>query len=119
MAALNHRAAVCREERKMTFRTYLLIAVFFAAILYLINLFFASNIVSWATTQQLRAQAAGQNAIGVIVTEPIIFVASNGPVGAIIGGLAWPAVIIWLIFIPLLLVIIEAVGVAIEVERQF
>jgi hypothetical protein len=102
----------------MSMRTYLLIALVFGGILYLVHVFFGPDIVNWAQSQRFQAQIRGQNAIGVIVMDPIIFVLGVSPWGAIVGGLAWPVVILWVILTPLLLVIIAGLDVVADIERE-
>jgi hypothetical protein len=95
-------------------KNYVIIAIFFAVILYVIQLTVGEDFANWAEDQQPKAAVSGSvvNAYGTVVTEAIIFVMTQNIVGAVVGGLMWPFVILWLILTPLLLVLISGVNVA-------
>lgn len=102
----------------MSMRVYVLVAFFFGAMLFAISTFLDAEILNWIRGQQAQATAVGQRAIGVIITEPVIFVIGERPLGPIIGGLLWPLVIVWIVLIPLLLVVIAGMRVLADLDEQ-
>lgn len=101
----------------MSLRTYFLIAIIVGVLLYVIGMFFSADIVNWANRQQARANSAGQSAIGTVVMEPIKFAVGGSEVGAVVGGLLWPAVPIWLLLILVQLVLLTGVRYVGEVRE--
>jgi hypothetical protein len=85
-------------------RVYAVIAVITAAILYAIDYFDKNEAaVGWLTDQMTAASGSGLGrAISGLIVKPLIFT-MDGPVGAILGGLLWPLLLVW--FVLLLLVL--------------
>ena len=102
----------------MSFRIYLLIALVIGGLVYLTSLFFGDEIIAWANREMIRANSAGVNAVGTIVMEPIRFVMHQGALGAVLAGLLWPAVPLWLLLILVHLVLVAGVQYAGEVREM-
>ncbi|GAB4515972.1 MAG: hypothetical protein OHK0046_20350 [Anaerolineae bacterium] len=93
-------------------RTYLLVALFFAVLFYLISLLFGPDLVVWGERQQIEAAIRGQRFIELVVFEPFVFVFGVNPWGPVVAGLAWPLIFIWLALILISLAIIAGVDVS-------
>ena len=102
----------------MSMRLYLFIALIVGGLVYLTSMFFGDDIIVWANREMVRADIAGVSAVGTIVMEPIRFVMQQGTLGAIIAGLLWPAVPVWLILILVHLVMVAGVQYAGEVREM-
>lgn len=99
-------------------RVYLLIALFVGILIYLMNWLFGTDIIIWALNLQADANATGQDFLGTIVIEPILFVFRNEIIGTIVAALVWPVVMIWLLLILCLLLVVAGVDVAADIEDQ-
>ncbi len=102
----------------MNFRTYILVGIIMAAIMFAISSFFGEGIVAWAQELHTKAIIAGQGGMGQAITAPIIFVMENDLWGALIVVLAWPVVFLWLLLILLLLIIVAGVDVAGDIDSE-
>ena len=88
-------------------KVYLAVGLITAALLFAID-FFDKNeaVVGFLRDQATRAQGSGLGtAVANFIVRPLIF-AVDGPVGAVLGGLLWPVLLLWL----LLLVVLLAFG---------
>ncbi|MDQ7027402.1 MAG: hypothetical protein Q9P44_17800 [Anaerolineae bacterium] len=85
-------------------KVYVFIALITSALLYAVE-FFDKNevVVNWLNEQMTRASGSGLGrAASGFIAKPLIF-AIDDPVGAVLGGLLWPFLILWLLFLVLLL----------------
>jgi hypothetical protein len=103
----------------ISFRTYLLVGIIIGGIMYGISLFAGEDVIDWVERQQRRADSTDVHALGVIIGEPLILWVNPElrPFGAIAAGLFWPAVIFWPLMVLLMLLILEGLGAASDVER--
>ncbi len=97
-------------------KIYLAMAVLIGGIVFGMDYFFGADIASWAQARKVDTQVRNVEALGTIVFEPVRFVFSNRPLGAIFAGLLWPFVLVWLPLILLGLVAIAGLDVAVDVE---
>lgn len=98
-------------------RNYLIVGVIIGIIIYFVGFFFGDSLVVWAEEQQWQAIIRNQTLIEVVVFEPFIFVMSSDPWGAVLAGLAWPAVFIWIAFIFMSLLAFAGFDVVQDVEE--
>lgn len=96
---------------------YLAAAVLIGGIVFGMDYFFGEDIASWAEARKVDTQVRNVEALGTIIYEPVRIVFSNRPAGAIMAGLFWPFVLVWLVLILLGLVAIAGLDVAVDVEE--
>jgi hypothetical protein len=99
-------------------RTYIFIGLGTGILIFLIGLVWGQDITDWSKEQQNQAEFHGYSWAKTIVFEPVEFVfdPERRPVGAIIAGLAWPLVPVWLILILIAVLIIPGSDVANDVD---
>lgn len=102
----------------MSTRTYLLVGLVVALLVFAISFFFGPDIVGWARAAQTRAYFAGQNGFGRLVTEPLIFAMTQELPTAILVVFLWPVALAWPLVVLLMEIIIAATGVATDLESQ-
>lgn len=93
----------------ISFRTYAVIAIVFAGFTFLLSTFFGDDIAQWARERQAEAASKSQPVIEQVVFSPLEFLMdedSRVP-GAIVAGIAWPAVAILMFLIVLSIVILS------------
>jgi hypothetical protein len=85
-------------------KVYTVISLITAALLYAIEFFDKGEVaVGWLQAQEVAASGSGLGrAIAGLIARPLIF-AIDGPIGAVLGGLMWPVLLLWLILLILLL----------------
>ena len=85
-------------------KVYAVLSLITAAILYAIEYFDKGEVAkTWLQAQMGAASGSGLgSAIAGFIAQPLIFVI-DGPLGAVLGGLLWPLVLVWLILLMLLL----------------
>jgi hypothetical protein len=85
-------------------KVYAVISVITAALLYAIEFFDKGEAAkTWLQAQMAAASGSGLgSAIAGFIAQPLIFVI-DGPIGAVLGGLLWPVLMVWLILLMLLL----------------
>ena len=85
-------------------RVYAVIGLLTAAILYAIEYFDKNEVaVTWLRDQEIAASGSGLGrAIAGLIARPLIY-AIDGPIGAFLGGLLWPVLLVWLILLVVLL----------------
>ena len=97
----------------MSIRIYMLIGLAVGVIIFLLGYVADDNIIEFAEKQQWEANRRGMPAVADIVFKPVqlIFEAEqeSRPAGAIIAGVAWPAVGIWIVFIIIGILVIAGV----------
>lgn len=99
-------------------KTYILIGLGAGILIFLISVVWGQDIVDWSDKQQVQAEYHGYSWIKTIVFEPVEFVfdPDRRPVGAIVAGVAWPLVPVWIILILIGLLIIPGSDVANDVD---
>ena len=99
-------------------KTYIMIGLGTGILIFLISMVWGQDIVDWSNEQQFQAEYHGHSWIKTIVFEPVEFVfdPAHRPVGAIVAGLAWPLVPVWIILILIGLLIIPGSDVANDVD---
>jgi hypothetical protein len=82
-------------------RNYLIIAVVVAIILYIIQLLAGQMFVTALVNLNQSARGAGMaKVLADAMTEPVkIAVTPNSPLGAIVGGLLWPMLGVWILLL--------------------
>jgi len=85
----------------LSLRNYVIISVVVAAILYIIQLLAGQTFVDALVSLNQSARSAGMaQVLADAMTEPVrIAVTPNSPLGAIVGGLLWPMLGLWLILL--------------------
>lgn len=85
-------------------RVYVVIAVITSGLLYAIEFFDKNDVtVNWLNSQMTQAAGSGLGrAASGLIAKPLIF-AIDGPAGAILGGLLWPVLLLWMLLLLLLL----------------
>ena len=92
-------------------KVYFLISIGVGITIYIVGLIGGPQLVQFFTNIQANALCQGVDpAIATIVIGPFIFVFGNPIAGAIIVGLLWPAIIMWLILLFLLMIIAAFTG---------
>jgi hypothetical protein len=79
----------------MTVRRYLIVAVIVAVIVFVMSYFFYSPFF----TVLVDARARGAAALGPVaefVVNPLIWVLDNPVLGAVVAGLVWPMLLVWI-----------------------
>lgn len=99
-------------------RIYLLIGVFAGILTYLINLLFGPDLIRWLLRIQAEANASGQDFLGTLVIEPLLFILRNDIAGSLGVALLWPLALVWLFLVLCLLLVIAGVEVASDIEEQ-
>ena len=79
-------------------KTYLLIAVGVAALIFLIGLLFADGIHTWSQEKQVDTEL--DDIAFIFKPVELVFDPDSFYVGAIVAGIVWPITLIW---IPLLI----------------
>lgn len=99
-------------------RAYILIGLGTGLLIFLISMVAGDDIVDWSRDQQFQARANGYSWAETIIFEPVEFVfdPARRPVGAILAGVAWPLVPVWLILILIGILIIPGSDVANDVD---
>jgi len=85
-------------------KVYAFLSLITTAILYAIDSFDKQEVVRTFLVQQAYyAQGSGLgHAAANLIVQPLIFAVDN-PFGAILGGLLWPLLVVWLLLLLLLL----------------
>lgn len=98
----------------MYLKPYLIIGAGVGLLFFLIVTFFGETVADWGRDQQYESDIRSQRVLSTLVYDPFIFVfdPENQPFGAIIAGVAWPAVLIWILLVILSLMIIAGVDVS-------
>lgn len=92
-------------------KVYFLIAIGVGITIYIAGLVGGSQLVQFFQNIQNNALCQGVDpAIATIVIGPFIFVFSQPLPGAIIAGFLWPAILIWLVLLFLLMIIAAFTG---------
>lgn len=92
-------------------RIYIAIAAGVGAMVYLVGLLAGPQLTSFFLDLQGNALSLGvSEAITTIVLGPFIFVFSEPAIGAIISGLFWPLILVWLILLFLLFIVLAFMG---------
>lgn len=90
----------------ISFRTYILIGIVVAALIYLISLVAGDPILNFFTEIQNRALANGVSSVFVtLIVGPFIFVFANPLPGSIIAGFLWPLIIVWFVLLFMVIII--------------
>ena len=99
-------------------KTYILIAIIMGITVFLIGMVWGKSIDSWAESKQRDAELRGYPTIKTIVFEPVEFVfdPQYRPFGAIVAGLLWPTVFLWILLVLIGLVIIPGAETINEVH---
>ena len=85
-------------------KVYVVVAIITAGLLYAIDYFDKGEAaVGWLNSQMAQASGTGiGRALSGLVAKPLIY-AIDGPIGAVLGGLLWPLLIVWLLLLIVLL----------------
>jgi hypothetical protein len=85
-------------------KVYVVIGLITAALLLAVNYFDKGEVaVGWLQQQELAASGSGLGrAVAGLIARPLMFALDN-PAGAILGGLLWPVLLLWLVLLVLLL----------------
>ena len=90
----------------ISYRAYFGIAIVVAIITYLISLAGGTALISFFTQIQNNALANGvATPITTIFVGPFLFVFGNPLPGAVIAGLFWPLIMVWLVFLVMIIII--------------
>lgn len=90
----------------ISYRAYFGIAIVVAIITYLVALTGGDSLVQFFTEIQNNALANGvSEPITTIFIGPFLFVFGNPLTGAIVAGLLWPLIIVWLVLLFLIIII--------------
>jgi len=94
----------------LNWKSYSMIAIGFGLFIYVIGFFAAPPMISFLLRIDRAAQSGGLGGTIVgLVIDPLVYGLQNPLVGAIVGGLFWPLLLLWIILV-LLLMIIAFVG---------
>lgn len=90
----------------ISFRMYIAIGVIVGIVVYLIGLVGGSQVVQFFSQLQSNSLANGVDpAIANLVLGPFIFVFSEPIFGAILTGVLWPLILVWLVLLFLLMIL--------------
>jgi amino acid permease len=90
----------------ISYRTYFAIAIVVGIITYVMGLTGGDSLVQFFTQIQNNALGNGVSAgITTLFVGPFIFVFSNPLPGAVLAGLAWPLIIVWLVLLFMIIII--------------
>lgn len=101
----------------MSRRTYLFIGVGVGLFLFLIGTFLGASVVTFADRLPLSTTGVMQS-LAQFVIEPIKLVMLNPLPGAIIAGLLWPLVGLWVALLLLIVIVAAAAGVQVDINTQ-
>ncbi len=93
----------------MSVRTYMLIGLVTAVLVYLIALVAGDSIIDLLVRLRGRAHPSAYG-IASLVVEPIIFMLDNGVLGAAVTGVLWFIVPVFLLLVLFLLVLVALQG---------
>lgn len=92
-------------------KVYFLISAVVGIIVLIVSLLGGAQLVQFFTTIQNNALCQGVDpVIATLVIGPFIWVFGNPIPGAIATGLLWPAIIIWLVLVFLMMIIAAFTG---------
>lgn len=95
----------------ISFRAYIGIGVVVGIIVYLIGLVAGPQVVNFFTQLEATALVNGVSPfIATMVLGPFIFAFSEPLFGAILAGLLWPLILVWLVLLFLVLIISAFMG---------
>jgi hypothetical protein len=85
-------------------RVYMFFTLITTIVLHMMNVFDKNEVLtSWLLHQSIRAQAAGMGAaVANLVVRPLAY-AVDSPIGAVVGGILWPVLFVWLILLVVLM----------------
>jgi hypothetical protein len=85
-------------------RVYMFFMLITTIMLYAIEMFDKHEVVkTWLLHQSVRAQAAGMGAaVANLIVKPMVY-AVDSPIGAVVGGILWPILFVWLILLVVLM----------------
>jgi uncharacterized protein YacL len=85
----------------LSLRNYLAVSAVVAIILYIIQLLAGTTFVNAMVSLNRSARAAGMaQVLADAMTEPVrLVITPNSPLGAVVGGLLWPMLLLWLILL--------------------
>lgn len=85
----------------LSLRNYLAISAVVAILIYIIQLLAGTTFVNAMVSLNRSARSAGMaQVLADAMTEPVrIIVTPNSPLGAVVGGLLWPMLLLWLILL--------------------
>lgn len=99
-------------------RTYFIVGLIVGVIVFLIGTFFGGSVASWIATVQTAGYSANLGGIADLIAEPLIWIMLNPLFGAIAVAFVWPALVIWLLLLFLMLVIGFGSDAANDVRRE-
>ena len=85
-------------------RIYMFFTLVTSFALYAIDVLDKNEVIKeWLLYQSVRAQAAGMGtAIANLIVRPLAYAVDN-PIGAVVGGILWPMLFLWLILLIVLM----------------
>ncbi|GAB4329266.1 MAG: hypothetical protein Kow00117_15330 [Phototrophicales bacterium] len=97
----------------ISFRTYLVIAVFFGGMTFLMSTFFGDDVATWAVERQFESRSKSLDVLDYIVFQPLEFMMARETRlwGAVAAGAFWPLTTLLLFLILLSLVLLSFVDV--------
>jgi hypothetical protein len=80
----------------MSIRRYLLIGLLTGIMVFGVTFLFGTNITPVLVTTRDQAVSAGMGILAQLIAEPLIWGVTNPIPGALVAGILWPALFIWL-----------------------
>lgn len=89
----------------MSFRTYLIIGVIVAVVLYILDLLIGDAMIGFIENFRVQAISAGMApVIADTIAQPLKLIFSQDLIGALVAGALWPFAGIWLLLLIVLVV---------------